>query len=204
MKYLLLLENPEIRPAVRTDCHKMTNICHFLQFLAIGVYVIIWRALIRDGPVAPRQVAPSRGRLGPPRERGLMIRLPFMSAPRRAFKRHKVVPAAIRNDGDKAEPPPSSACSPNTGPTLTTSMPLKFSSASSAIAAFCKSREEDLAGNVNHFTLDQPGPAHHLSKQQKVGNGPMALYRATAAVIFGSLAIAVSSRVGLAWGRIPP
>src|SRR6516164_6091854 len=76
-------------------------------------------------------------------------------------------------------------------------MPLKFSSASSAIAAFCKSREEDLAGNVNHFTLDQPGPAHHLSKQQKVGDGPMALYRAMAVVIFGSLAIAVSSATRL-------
>ena len=108
---------------------------------------------------------------------------------------HKVVPAAIRNDGDKAEPPPSSACLPNTGPTLTTSIPLKFSSASWGIAAFriLESRQEDLARNVNRFTLDQPGPAHHFSKQQKIGDGPMALYRATATVIFGNLAIGVSS-----------
>ena len=28
---------------------------------------------------------------------------------------------------------------------------------------------KDLATNVNHFTLDQPGPAHHFSKQQKSG-----------------------------------
>jgi hypothetical protein len=32
---------------------------------------------------------------------------------------------------------------------------------------------EDLATNVNHFTLDQSGPAHHLSEQQKIGDGPL-------------------------------
>jgi hypothetical protein len=38
----------------------MTSFCHLLQFLAIGVYVILWRALIREY----REFARCAGRLG--------------------------------------------------------------------------------------------------------------------------------------------
>src|SRR5262249_45865629 len=66
---------------------------------------------------------------------------------------------------------------------------------------FRKSRESRiLARSVSHFTLGQPRAAHRLDRNsvvsnKKLGRAPMTVYRAliTAAVIFGSLAIAVSS-----------
>jgi hypothetical protein len=43
-----------------SDRHKMTSLCHLLQFLAIGVYAIMrrdFRGILRDRPVVRRRVA---------------------------------------------------------------------------------------------------------------------------------------------------
>jgi hypothetical protein len=44
-----------------SDRHKMTSLCHLLQFLAIGVYAImprdLVRGILRDRPVARGRVA---------------------------------------------------------------------------------------------------------------------------------------------------
>ena len=109
-----------------------------------------------------------------------------MSAPRRAFKRvgwyepHPILRllAKHRADADNID------AAPVLKPILGDRCILEVAG-------------KDLATNVNHFTLAQSGPAHHLSKQQKNRGRPMALYRAMAAVIFGSLAIAVSSATRL-------
>jgi hypothetical protein len=116
--------------------------------LAIRVYVIIEQHLMRGreiGPVASRQVALYRGRLGPPREREFDVSFPVhVNASSRVLNAaagYKVVLVAIRNNGDKAEPHPILRLLEEHRPTLTTSAPLKFSTASLAIAAFWKSWE---------------------------------------------------------------
>ena len=50
----------KLLPANTSDRHKLTSLCHLLQFLAIGIYAIMRRNLVRG---IPRERPVARGRV---------------------------------------------------------------------------------------------------------------------------------------------